>query len=383
MLWTFTGPPTNKFPGTPLGTVPDAASHGVSNTRCNSPAAACRAMRQPSLHQVLGLSRRDRQRAPEGSLEVYDFFAGAGGFSEGARQAGCSVTWMCDNNPSAIKTHASNHPLTEHCLVELPMPPADLPFPTDGRAFHCHFSPPCQLFSVVNRYKPETGDRSFASDLVTWSLETALASGATSWSLEQVYTPVVVALVEAVSVRYPGLISYAQFNFAHLGVPQTRKRLLAGPPHLIAKMLRLCTLSKKRSVEDVIAAPRGRFIRYPKNWCKCIKRAGQKNEYVKADWGHSCYAVTGPSPTVLAERNLNWVTPTKTGYEHSALLPSELSLLQTFPTTYRWPSTKIVARSQIGNAVPPLISKLLLSPEPVGRPGSPSLRRAAVMPVWA
>ena len=331
---------------------------------------------------MLGIARPERERAGDGKLEIYDFFAGAGGFSEGARQAGHTVAWMCDNNPLAIKTHADNHPKTEHVLAELPMPKRELPFPTDGRAFHCHFSPPCKLFSVINRYKPETGDRQQARDLVTWSLETALASGATSWSLEQVHTPKVVALVEAVRARHPGKVSYAEFNFARLGVPQTRRRLLAGPPHLIAKMQRLAALSRKRSARSALKQPRGAFIRYPKNWCKCIKRKGRKNEYVKANWGHSCYPVDGPGPTVLAERNLNWVTPTTTGYQHSALLPSELSALQTFPPTYRWPTTKIVARSQIGNAVPPLVAKLMLSPEPVARPVSPSLRRARVEPVW-
>lgn len=342
----------------------------------------CSAMRQPSLHQALGVARRERERAPGGTLEVYDFFAGAGGFSQGARQAGCTVTWMCDNNPLAIKTHADNHPRTEHCLVELPMPPKDLPFPTDGRAFHCHFSPPCQLFSSINRYRPETGDRRGAHDLVTWSLDTALASGAASWSLEQVYTPEVVSLVEAVRARHPGRVSYAQFDFAQLGVPQTRKRILAGPPTLIAKMLRLSSQCKRRSAESAISAPRGRFIRYPKNWCKCIKRRGQKNEYVKAGWGYACYPITGPAPTVLAERNLNWVTPTRTGYEHSALLPAELSALQTFPPTYRWPSLKIVARSQIGNAVPPTIAELILRPESVAAPASPSLGRPPVTLAW-
>ena len=342
-------------------------------------------MRQPSLHQLLGVAPPERERASAGALEVYDFFAGAGGFSEGARQAGHTVAWMCDNDPVAIKTHADNHPRTEHRLVELPMPQKELPFPTDGRAFHCHFSPPCQKFSVVNRQHPASdSEQARSGDLITWSLETALASGATSWSLEQVYTPKTVAIVEAVRARHPRRVSYAAIDFAQLGVPQTRRRLLAGPPDLIAKMQRLTARCKRRSAQSVLAEPRGAFIRYPKNWCRCIKRKGQKNVYVKADWGHSCYPIAGPAPTVLAETNLNWVTPTQTSFEHSPLLPSELSTLQTFPAGYRWPSIKVVARRQIGNSVPPLVSKLLLSPEVAPRrPVSPSLRRARAVPVWA
>jgi hypothetical protein len=35
-------------------------------------------MSQPSLHAMLGIARPDRERAGDGKLEIYDFFAGAG-----------------------------------------------------------------------------------------------------------------------------------------------------------------------------------------------------------------------------------------------------------------------------------------------------------------
>ena len=104
-------------------------------------------MRQPSLYETLGVAAERLECGPGGPPEVYDWLGGAGGFSEGARQAGYRVVWVCDNDPLALKTHAANHPQTEHRLAELPLPRAHWPFPTDGRAFHTHFSPPCQKFS--------------------------------------------------------------------------------------------------------------------------------------------------------------------------------------------------------------------------------------------
>tara|TARA_B100000795_G_scaffold183402_1_gene139057 strand:- start:37 stop:1089 length:1053 start_codon:yes stop_codon:yes gene_type:complete len=340
-------------------------------------------MRQPSLHQVLGVARPSHAREPGGRLPVYDFFAGAGGFSEGARQAGCDVVWACDNDPLALKTHAANHPRAEHCLAELPMPRGEWPFPTDGRPFHVHFSPPCQKFSTTNTLHRTEGDRGGAADLITWSVETALASGATSWSLEEVASKHVAALLEAVRKRHPTRVAYAAFDLAELGVPQTRKRLLAGPPALISRLMRQRARGNTRSVRDVIAKPRGTHIRNGKSWVgskQCVP--GHGIWYHKAGWGDNCQPIDRPAPTVLANRGYNWVTRTATGYERSRLNVAEYSLLQTFPSSYRWPAGASAALKLIGNAVPPLVAQLLLGGSALSRPASPSLTRTAPAVVW-
>lgn len=340
-------------------------------------------MRQPSLHQVLGVARPSHAREPGGRLQVYDFFAGAGGFSEGARQAGCDVVWVCDNDPLALKTHAANHPRAEHCLAELPMPRGEWPFPTDGRPFHVHFSPPCQKFSTANTLRRTEGDRGGAADLITWSVETALASGATSWSLEQVASKHVVALLEAVRLRHPTRVAYARLDLAELGVPQTRKRLLAGPPALVARLMRERARGNTRSVRDVISKPRGTHIRNGKAWVGSMRTdAAGKRCYTKGGWGDHCHSIDGPAPTVLADRGFNWITRTATGYEKPRLRAHEYAALQTFPASYRWPDCIRDAQKQIGNAVPPLVARLLLSDAPGAPPRSPSLRRPPPKPTW-
>jgi DNA (cytosine-5)-methyltransferase 1 len=48
-----------------------------------------------------------------------DLFAGAGGFSEGAKMAGVHVAFAANHWQSAVDTHAANHPGTDHACQDL------------------------------------------------------------------------------------------------------------------------------------------------------------------------------------------------------------------------------------------------------------------------
>ena len=52
-------------------------------------------------------------------MRVIDLFAGAGGFSTGAKMAGCKVVWAANHWQSAVDTHAVNHPETVHACQDL------------------------------------------------------------------------------------------------------------------------------------------------------------------------------------------------------------------------------------------------------------------------
>ena len=315
-------------------------------------------MKQQSIYETL------KKRAPQvvdvQDLEVYDFFCGGGGFGEGARQAGCRLVWACDSCAMALEVHAANHPGCVRLQATLPLPRAQWPFPNDGRAFHVHFSPPCTQFSNINAKSCTNDARRRATNLVRWSLKTALVSGATSWSLEQVATQEVVALVEAARKQHPMRVAYARFDFLELGVPQTRTRLLAGTPELIARLMRLRALSNRRVVRNIIAQPRGTHIRNSKAWKYRKSNLNGVYEYTKADWTDNCHSVDKPSPTVLADRGLTWVTITKPGYKTTRLDTREIAALQTFPPEYQLPPIAKHAMRVIGNAVPPLVARLLM-----------------------
>lgn len=52
-------------------------------------------------------------------LTAIDLFAGLGGFTEGAEQAGCRVAWSANHWQAAVDMHAANHPDTEHACQDL------------------------------------------------------------------------------------------------------------------------------------------------------------------------------------------------------------------------------------------------------------------------
>lgn len=52
-------------------------------------------------------------------MDAIDLFAGLGGFSEGAEQAGCRVVWAGNHWQAAVDVHAANHPETAHVCQDL------------------------------------------------------------------------------------------------------------------------------------------------------------------------------------------------------------------------------------------------------------------------
>lgn len=53
------------------------------------------------------------------SLNAIDLFAGAGGFSTGARLAGHKVVWAANHWPDAVEWHSKNHPDAMHICQDL------------------------------------------------------------------------------------------------------------------------------------------------------------------------------------------------------------------------------------------------------------------------
>ncbi|MEW6647150.1 MAG: DNA cytosine methyltransferase [Pseudomonadota bacterium] len=52
-------------------------------------------------------------------LDVVDLFAGLGGFSAGAQEAGARVVWAANHWPVACRFHAANHPTVVHVQQDL------------------------------------------------------------------------------------------------------------------------------------------------------------------------------------------------------------------------------------------------------------------------
>jgi DNA (cytosine-5)-methyltransferase 1 len=332
-------------------------------------------MRQCSLLEIFKMEPHKQRAHRIEPMRVYDFFCGAGGFSEGARAAGCRVVFACDADAEALAVHAQNHPEPEcvHLCATLPLCDDALPFPTDGARFHVHGSPPCWAFtgmSYWNASKNRDVEQTRSLDLVEWYIGMATSSSATSWSFEQVPAPPVIAALEAARRKTPSKIAYKIFDLSLLGVPQRRKRVIAGSPHLIARLQRLSCDARKRSVRQTLLVG-GTHIR-PKNtaWVRRLRggsergltRARQTKYVYKLTGSGITWPVDGLSPTVTTRGADIWTKLIDGVMVPGPLLSTrESQLLQTFPEEYRFSPSRRSAMRQIGNAVPPLVAKLMLS----------------------
>ena len=287
-----------------------------------------------------------------------DLFCGIGGASQGATEAGLPVLLAVDSCKQMLHAHAQNHPGAKHVCAELPALPRAL-LPSKGR-WHLHGSPPCTTLSCLNKSATDA-ERAQGLALVTWYLEFALASGATTWSMEQVPVREVVDAVREVARRHPGRVDHCIVDCSRLGVPQTRRRLIAGTPALVDK-LRL-RRSARRAVQDVIARPRGTHTRPEITASSPVRKLGGvrvRRRRVIA-WDEMCRPISDPAHTVTAKNGLRWASP-GSGTQPFKMNLGELLSLQTFPPAYKLGCSKTCAMRGIGNALPPRVMCELLQP---------------------
>lgn len=284
-------------------------------------------------------------------------FAGIGGASTGAMNAGYTVALAVDMCPTALAVHAANHPHTTHVCMTLPPSPdaPPLPLPASDVEWHLHGSPPC---TALSQCRTTNRDATLVADgltLVRWYLEFALASRATTWSMEQVAVEPVLAVLREFKRRHPQQLDFAVVNFERLGVPQTRKRVLAGTPVLIRRVKRV--RRRVRSVRDVVAHPRGTHVRSERLYDGRGRPDGTRRKLTKNE---CCRSVGKPSYTIVAYKPLRWATP-HTNAPLARLTSNESAALQTFPLQYTFHHHATTAINGIGNAVPPLVMQELLA----------------------
>jgi len=155
-------------------------------------------------------------------MRAVDLFSGAGGFTTGARMAGCTVAWAANHWPLAVQYHAANHPDTVHACQDLQQadfreaPPHDLLLA----------SPACQGHSPARgREKPHHD----AQRATAWAVVTCaevhrpaavLVENVPSFAAWTLY-PAWCAAMNAMGYALAPMV----LDAADSGVPQHRRRL--------------------------------------------------------------------------------------------------------------------------------------------------------------
>lgn len=160
---------------------------------------------------------------------MIDLFCGAGGLSEGFRQAGFEVRAGADNDPDALATYAANFPKAEVILGDIRAPDVKARTLSAARSVAVLVGgPPCQAFSQVRNHTRVIDDPRNA--LYREFIETLSATLPLAFVMENV-TGVDQMGVREQIVADLGLdgqysVLAQVVDAADFGVPQTRKRLL-------------------------------------------------------------------------------------------------------------------------------------------------------------
>ena len=295
-----------------------------------------------------------------GSMTCVDLFAGAGGFSEGARRAGCRVVWAANHWRAAVDCHVQNHPETEHSCQDLQqanwdvVPRHDLLLASPCCQGHSrargtdrphHDAARATAWAVVScaeAHRPEFVVVENVPEFAQWVLYTA-------WT----------AALKALGYSLSGDIHDA----ADYGVPQHRRRLfvigvrgksprwLRCPrrDHVPASMIIDPKAGGWSPVAEKVAATRARIA---------AGRADHGRRFLMAYYGNE-----------KGGRSLDRPIGTVTTRDRYALVDGDLMRMLTageyraamgFPGSYRLPSSTTIAKRLLGNAVCPPVAEGLI-----------------------
>lgn len=298
----------------------------------------------------------------DGSFTAIDLFAGAGGFTTGAEQAGCEVVWAANHWPAAVATHAANHPNTVHECQDLQQ--------ADWTQVPRHdlllASPACQGHTPARGKERPHHD---ACRSTAWAVVSALechkpplalvenVPAFTRWTLFPAWCAALTALGYAIA---PHLV-----DCADLGVPQNRERVFIA-----------LTRSKhpvELKLERRAHVPASNIIDFNSGHWSQIDRprraAATLGRIAHGRCHHGERFLTAFYGATKTGRSLDRPIGTITAHDRWAVIDGDRMRMLTIPEARRamtWPASSRlpengrVAMHMLGNAVPPLAAQRVI-----------------------
>lgn len=307
----------------------------------------------------------------EKRLNVIDLFCGAGGLSEGFKEAGFTSILGIDHNKAALETFAHNHKEAKTILGEIEdISKEDIKKQIGNQKVHLIIGgPPCQGFSMAGRRNP-TDPR---NRLVQEFLRIVKEFRPEFFVIENVQGfrtmtdkkgKLVLEIVNELAKESGYYVQAYFLNSKDYGVAQKRKRMfLIGSKKKDLKYD--IKKSKELKVKDIIL-PKEKISDkyfYSQRLIDGFLRRGKRNKELKRGFGWQFLDLDDQSYTISAryykdgcEALVKYDNSFKEGSIRK-LTEKECARIQSFPDSYEFLGGKINTYKQIGNAVPPKMAK--------------------------
>lgn len=299
-------------------------------------------------------------------MRAVDLFAGAGGFTEGARQAGLQVVWAANHWRAAVDTHALNHPEVAHACQDLQQ--AD--FTQLPRHDALLASPSCQGHSPARGKERPHHD---AARATAWAVVTCaevhrqdviVCENVKEWATRWVLWPAWVAAMNALGYTVaPHIVDAADY-----GIPQNRERLIV----VCTKSRAPFKLRDRRGTPHEAIGPHIDWSDAGK-WGPINARLAPATlariARGRADFGARFVMPYYGSGSGLTGRSLERPVGTITTRDRWAVVDGdrmrmfsveEYRRAQSFPDGYQLPANIKDAKMMLGNAIPPRLAREVL-----------------------
>jgi DNA (cytosine-5)-methyltransferase 1 len=304
-------------------------------------------------------------------LNVLDLFCGAGGLSEGFRQAGFNVVMGIDHNETALKTFMKNHLGSEIIRGDIAkITKKDISNRISGKKIDVIIGgPPCQGFSMAGKRIPNDPRNSLFREYLRLVKEIRPkvfvmenVRGLLSMKNGNGQKVIDIILGEFRKIKGYSTVMYP-VNAADYGVPQIRQRIF------VIGIKKYCKFNfpspiypKKKwvSVKNLLIN-RDKIDKkyfYSDKLIKGFKRREKENKKRKLGFGWQFINPDKPSYTISARY---WKDGAEALVKYSSkrirrLTPKECAFIQSFPQKYHFEGNEREVYQQIGNAVPPKLA---------------------------
>lgn len=304
-------------------------------------------------------------------LCLIDLFCGSGGMSVGFQQAGFNNIIGVDNNITAINTYSTNHPTSQILCDNIKNISANdlLKKVGDNKINLIIGGPPCTSFSMAGKRDPNDIRASLFMDFIRIvnCIKPQVIVMENVPGILTAKTKDGVLVIDVIKSEYEKIgyrICYKKLNSADFAVPQKRNRVffvgvrkdIKNDYNFPSSTHENKHISVKTILEDNVSSKY--FL--SEKMIEGFKKRKKENKDLKKGFGYQILDPDLPSYTISSRYYKDGSDAlVKIGEKYRKLTEIEVARIQTFPSDYKFCGSSSEIYTQLGNAVPCLLAKII------------------------